>query len=157
MKYGFNLDNNTFDNESIKWNSNDTIFSSMYSKLGVHKEFNLQKEFYLKPRFIFSGSGGENIRGYPGYPIEQYIERLSSHAKIDTKHENEFYNSSLKLCKENIDLLKQLKSYNNSYEISSDFYAKGISRCHFGSEIVENFFGECVLNSTINRPWYKKN
>ena len=64
------MDNNTFDNGSIKWSSNDTIFSSIYSKLGVHKEFNLQKEFYLKPRFIFSGGAGENIRGYPGHPIE---------------------------------------------------------------------------------------
>ena len=156
MKYGFNLDNNIFDNASIKWSSNDTIFCSIYSKLGVHKEFNLQKEFYLKPRFIFSGGAGENIRGYPGYPIEQYIERLSSQAKINTKHENEFYNSSLKLCKENLDLLKKLKSYNNSYEISSDFYAKGISRCHFGSEIIENFLANVYLIQPLIDPDIKK-
>ena len=156
LKYGFNLDNNAFDNRSIKWSLNDTLFTSIYSKLGVHKVFNLQKEFYLKPRFIFSGSGGENIRGYPGLPIEQYIERISSQAKIITKHANEFYNSTLELCYKNLDILKKLKSYNNSYEITSDFYAKGISRSHFGSEIVENFLANVYLIQPLIDPDIKK-
>ena len=155
-KLGFNLDNNTFDNRSIKWSLNDTIFSSVYPKLGVHKVFNLQKEFYLKPRFIFSGSGGENIRGYPGYPLEQYIERISSQAKNITKHENEFYNSTLKLCYKNLDLLKYLRSYNNSFEISADFYAKSFSRSHFGSEIVENFLANVYLIQPLIDPDIKK-
>ena len=62
----------------------------------------------------------------------------------------------MKLCNENIVLLKKLKSYNNNYEISSDFYAKGISRCHFGSEIVENFLANVYLIQPLIDPDIKK-
>ena len=60
------------------------------------------------------------------------------------------------MCYKNLDILKKLKSYNNSYEITSDFYAKGISRSHFGSEIVENFLANVYLIQPLIDPDIKK-
>jgi len=80
-KYKFKLNNYSFDNDSTIWSKNDSLFSSIYSNLGFEKLFNLRDRFYNKPRFILTGFGGENIRGYPGYPIEQYLEDISFQGK----------------------------------------------------------------------------
>lgn len=72
-KFQFKLNNHTFDKKQTIWSIKDTLFSTMSSKLGFHKEFLWKGRFFENPRFCFSG-GGE-IRGYPGLPIEKYVQK----------------------------------------------------------------------------------
>ena len=155
-KFGFKFNIYHLDNQTTNFSLNDSLFSSMYPKLGIHKEFNLQKKFYKKPRFIISGSGGENIRGYPGYPIEVYFENILYQTKIIKNHENEFFNSTYWLCNRSIEYLKSLKKYNNNYEIAADFYEKGRSRSHFGTEVVEKFLSNVYLIQPLIDPDIKQ-
>ena len=70
-KYGFKLNNNNILNENgTNLSTKDSVFVSIYSKLGSHKEFYLKTRFYSKPIFSFSGFGGEAIRGYHHLPIK---------------------------------------------------------------------------------------
>ena len=155
-KFGFKLNDFYLDNKSTIWSTKDTLFCSMYSKLGFHKEFYLKDRFYNKPRFIFTGEGGENIRGYPGYPIKKYIEGISSQAKQIFGKEKIFYNSSMRLCKRSVDLLKSRRTFENSYEISSDFYSKGRTRNHYGKAVVEGFLSNIYLLQPLIDPDIKK-
>ena len=70
--YGFKLNNFHFDNNSIEWSLKDSLYDTFYSKLGFHKEFYFKKYFFNKPRFSFSGSGGESLRGTPNSPIQKF-------------------------------------------------------------------------------------
>jgi hypothetical protein len=138
-KIGFKLNNLKLNKNGTKLSTKDSIFLSIYTKLGFHKEFYLKTKFYSKPIFSFSGFGGEAIRGYHHLPIKKYIEEISSKAKRINGHREEFYNSSLKLCYRSIDLLKRNKVFNNDYEITADFYFKGRVRHHFGKAALESF------------------
>ena len=71
-KYQFKLNEKILDKNSIAWNMEDTLFGSMYAKLGFHKWFILHGRFFDKPRFAIQGNGGEMLRGYPGEPIGKY-------------------------------------------------------------------------------------
>jgi hypothetical protein len=96
------------DNRSTIWSTKDALFCSIYTKLGFHKEFYLKPEFYYNPRFVFTGNGGENLRGYPGYPIEKYLDSISSQGAQITKYKDIFYNSPMKICNRSLTFLKKL-------------------------------------------------
>ena len=138
-KFGFKLNNLILNKNGTKLSTKDSIFLSIYTKLGFHKQFYLNTKFYSEPIFIFSGYGGEAIRGSHHLPIKKYIEEISSKAKIINGHIEEFYNSSLKLCYRSMALLKKYKKYNNDYEVTADFYYRGIIRHHFGKAVLESF------------------
>ena len=144
-KFGFKLNKNKLDNNATIWSTNDTLICSMYPKLGFHKEFYLKNKFYNKPRFIITGHGGENIRGYPGIPINKFIKGLSSLGNRIKGHESEFYNSSIRLCNRSLNLLLKDKIYNNDYELSAALYLKGRTRNHFGKTSVEGFLANIYL------------
>ena len=133
-KLGFKLNNRILDRNCTPWSLKDTLFCTFYSKLGFHKEFYWKKEFLNKPRFIFTG-GGE-IRGYPGLPINKYIEAISSQGK---NLGIEFYSSMKRICDRSVILLKKENIYNNDYKISSDFYHKGREINHDGKASLEGF------------------
>lgn len=133
-KYDFKLNNCILDRNSTPWSINDTLFCTFYSKLGFHKEFYWKNGFLNKPRFIFTG-GGE-IRGYPGLPINEYIDAISSQGK---HFGIEFYKASKRLCDRSVIMLKNEKVYNNDYKISSDFYHKGREINHDGKISFEGF------------------
>ena len=153
---GFKLNEKRLDNKSTLWSTQNTLFCSIYSKLGFHKEFYLKNQYFSKPRFSFTGNGGEIIRGKPGYDIKMYLEKISSQAKQIPDYEKEFYNSSMRLCNRSIDLLKKEKTYNNEYEVSSDFYFKGRARNHFGKSAIEGFLANIYLIQPLIDPDIKK-
>ena len=136
-KYGFKVNNFNLDNNYSKWGLKDTLFCTMYSKLGFHKEFYFKDKFYSKPRFSFTGHGGEGLRGTPGVPIKKYIKILSSNHVIGNI--NTFYNSSVNLFKRSVALLKKEREFNNDYEISYSLYTKTLERNHFGKQALEGF------------------
>ena len=150
--YNFKLNNYSLDNKSTKWNIKNTLFCTLYSKLGFHKEFYFKDRFFVKPRFIFHG-GGSSIRGYPGKPIQKYIEGISSENK---KLGKEFYSSSKRLCNRSISFLKKEKEYNNEYEISSYFYQQGHSANHDGKAALEGFIANTYLIQPLIDPDMKK-
>ena len=127
----------------------------MYSKLGLHKEFYLNKGFFNKPRISFTGGGGEFIRGSPAYPIEKYIDSLSFKEKGIIGHKKEFYLSSKRLCKRSVDLLKKEKKYNNDYEISSDLYAR-YHQNHFGKKAIEGYIANLYFIQPLIDPDLRK-
>ena len=153
-KFGFKLNNHIFDNENISLNVKDTIINTIYSKLGFHKEFYLKNKFFLKPRFSFTGMGGEALRGTPRLPIKQFIKSLSSRNILG--HSEEFYNSSKRLFNRSISILKKGKNYNNDYEISHDLYYKATGRNHFGKSALEGFISNFYLIQPLMDPEIKK-
>ena len=155
-KFGFKLNNLRLNKNSTKLSMKNSIFLSTYTKLGFHKEFYLKNEFYSKPIFSFTGNSGEIIRGIPCLPINKYIKIISSNGKEIRGHNEEFYNSSLRLCNRSLDLLKKKKTYNNDYEIAADFYVKGRQRNHFGKAALESFLAN-IYTSSFNWSRYKTN
>ena len=132
----------------------NTLFCTLYSKLGFHKEFYFKNGFFTKPKFTFTGSGGESLRGVPGIPIKQYIEQISSQ-KIPN-HDEEFYISSTRLLNRNVDLLKNNKHFNNDYEISSNLYSIAIGKNHFGKAALESFIANIYFIQPLMDPVLKK-
>ena len=155
-KFGFKLNNLQLDNNSIIWSTNDSLFCSTYTKLGFHKEFYWKDRFYKKPRFIFTGEGGEIIRGYPGYPIKKYLEGISSQARQIIGKEEMFYNSSMRLCKRSVELLKSKKTFETEYELSSFLYSNGRTRNHYGKAVVEGFLSNIYLLQPLIDPDIKR-
>ena len=154
IRYGFKLNNFNLDNNCINWTAKDSISSSLYTKLGIHKEFYLKNCFYKSPRFGFTGAGGEIIRGSPGYPINKYKKKISSAYKIKG-HEQELFESSMRICNRSVILLKKKKKYNNDYEISSDLYTQGRARNHFGKLALEGFLANIYSLQPLMDPEIK--
>lgn len=73
-RFSFKLNNSKLDDKGKLFNMKDSLFCSLYSKLGFHKEFYFQKKFFNKPRFRFTGAGGGILKGYPGKSIEKYMK-----------------------------------------------------------------------------------
>jgi hypothetical protein len=143
LKFGFKINNLILDNNGTKLSTKDSLFCSIYSKLGFHKEFYSPNKFFSKPKFLISGGGGEIIRGFPGFPIKTWI---NIHSKKG--YNKGFYNSFDRVCNRSIFLLKRTKTYYNDYEISADFYVKGRLRHHFGKQCLEKF----LVNSYLFQP-----
>lgn len=144
-KFGFKLNNYPIDKKGIKLSTRDSFFCSVYSKLGLTNWFRSPNKFLNKPRFSFSGFFGGNIKGYPGETIKEYTE------KISLGFNKKFFNSSIRLCNRSISLLKMKKTYNNEYEISTDFNLKGRAKHHFGKTALEVFLGnEYILSPLID-------
>ena len=145
FKLGFQLNNHPLDTNGTKFSIQESLYCSLYTKLGLSNGFRSPTKFSKRPIFSFSGFGGENIRGYPGETITEYIENISKgFNKI-------FYNSSIRLCQRSISLLTKKKTYYNDFEITTDFYLKGRTRHHFGKTAVEAFLGnEYILNPLID-------
>ena len=152
--YGLKLNNKNFENNDTIWNSKETLLGTLYTKLGFHKEFYFNKKFFNKPRFIFTGHGGEDLRGSPGYPIKNYIDRICSRNIFG--HKKEFDNSSKRLINRSLALLKQKKNYNNDYEISYDLYSRIVGRNHFGRSAVEAFLANIYSIQPLMDPDIKK-
>jgi hypothetical protein len=153
-KFGFKLNNFKLDNDVTKWNLKNTLFNTIYPKLGFHKEFYMKNIFYNKPRFSFTGSGGESLRGIPSVPIKTFLE-MTSLKKI-LGHQEEFYYSSEKIFNRSISFLKNEKTYNNDYEISYDIYSKSVGRNHFGKSALENFMTNIYILQPLMDPDIKK-
>ena len=144
-KFGFELNKLSFDNKSISLGIKHSILNTIYAKLGFHKQFYLKDKFFIKPRFTFTGGGGEVLRGKPRIPIKKYIQLLSF--RNITGHSEELFNSSKRLINRSISLLINQKKFNNEYEISYDLYCKTVVKNHFGKEALEGFLSN---NYNIN-------
>ena len=155
-KYGLKLNNVSFDPREIRFNINDSLICEYYTKLGFHKSLNLNNSFYINPRFSFTGGGGETIRGFPGVYIEEYIKFLLSDYKQIKGHEEEFYNSSIRLLKRSINLLKKEKKINNLFDIAPSFYIRGPAVNHFGKISLKFFLRNRYLFQPLMDPDLKK-
>ena len=155
LKFGFKLNNLTLDNNFTDLSAKDTIFCTLYTKLGFHKEFYLKNKFFNKPRYAFTGGGGEYIRGSPYCPINKFIEILSSKGNEIVGNGEKFYKSSKRICQKNVDILKKERKYNNDFEISSDFYS-GILKNHFGKLAVEGFLANLYFLQPLIDPDLRK-
>jgi hypothetical protein len=156
LKYGFKLNDFNLDNNLTNWTIKDSISSTLYSKLGSHKEFYIKKGFYNKPRFGFTGVGGEIIRGSHGLPIKKYIENISLKGSKIKGHEQEFYNSSIRLLNRSINLLENIKAYDNGFDISSALYYRGRGQSHFGKSAVEGFLANIYSLQPLIDPDIKQ-
>ena len=136
--FGFELNKLNLDKNYTKWSPKDTLFCSMYSKLGFHKEFYLERGFFTKPRFAFTGGGGDFIKGGPGYPIDKFIEMLSKGSKDIIGLKEEFYKSSIKVFQRSLTILKKEKKFHNDYEISS-LLNRRFNSNHFGKKALEGY------------------
>ena len=153
-KFGFKLNNFHLDNNFTQWSLKDSLFTTFYSKLGFHKQFHLKKYFFNKPRFSFSGSGGESLRGSPNVPIQEFIE-IDSLRDIKG-HKKEFFYSSEKIVNRSVFLLKKEKNFSNDFEISSNLYSKMIGKNHYGRGALEDFITNLYILQPLMDPDIKK-
>ena len=153
-KFGFKLNNFNLDKDITTLSMKETLYNTVYSKLGFHKEFYMNNKFYNKPRFSFVGSGGESLRGAPNVPIKNFINKLS--LKHIIGNEKEIYNSSKRCLYRSISLLKNQKKFNNDYEISYSLYSKTVGRNHFGKSALENFLINIYILQPLLDPDIKK-
>ena len=59
IKYGLKLNNFNLDENGTQLSVKDSLFCTIYSKLGFHKEFYLKSKFFSKPRFSLLQEGVE--------------------------------------------------------------------------------------------------
>ena len=154
-KYGFKLNYRNLDNRTILIKAKDSIINTIYTKLGFHKEFYLNNEFFIKPRFSFTGGCGEALRGYPHAPIQQFIKLISTR-KIKGGYFEVLYNSSKRLFNRSISILKEEKNFENDYEISNNLYSKIIGKNHFGKWAYEWFIFNIYIIQPLMDPDIKK-
>lgn len=150
-KFGFELNKFNLDKNYTKWSPKETLFCSMYTKLGIHKEFYLERGFLTKPRIAFTGGGGDFIKGGPAIPIQKFIEMLSSGSKGIIDHQVDFYNSSVRLCQRSLNLVKKGNTLFNEYEISSIFNQK-FNANHFGKKTVEGYMANLYFIQPLIDP-----
>ena len=150
-KFGLELNKLNLDKSYTKWSPKETLFCSMYTKLGSHKEFYLERGFFTKPRIAFTGGGGDFIKGGPGIPINKFIEILSKGGREIIDHQVEFYNSSIRLCQRSLTALKKENTLYNEYEISSIFNAK-FNQNHFGKKTVEGYMANLYFLQPLIDP-----
>ena len=154
LKYGFKLNNYKLDSKGILLGLKDTLFNTLYSKLGFHKEFYLFNKFHSKPLFTFTGYNGESLRGRPNKPINEFI-KSQSYNNIPN-HQEEFYNSSKRIIKRSVSFLKEKKSFKNDYEISSTLFDKSQSKNHYGKTAVEKFTCNIFTMNPLMDPDIKR-
>ena len=153
---GFELNKFQLDDNNTMFNIKDAIDCFLYSKLGFSKTSDFNNRFFTKPRFYFTGCGGEVIRGKPMAPIHKYIDAYLSKSKFFKQNSNELYNSLNKILNRSILLLTKNKKYYNDYEISADFYAKGCMRNHCSKVSVYDFLFNIYYICPLLDPDIKK-
>ena len=153
-KFGFKLNNFKLDNNFTKWSTKDTLSSTFYSKIGFHKEFYLHDKFYNKPRFTFTGSGGEFLRGAPLAPIKKFIKSISVGNILG--HEKEFLISSERLLNKSMNYFKNDKKDNDDYNIALLLYARSLGKYHFGKGALENFLSNVYTIQPLMDPDIRK-
>ena len=154
--YGFKLNAFKLDKKGAEFNTKDSIFCTIYSKMGFQKEFYIKKKFLNRPHFHFTGLGGGIIRGFPGNSLEKYIESLSSNSKNIKNHQKDFHDATLRLINRSVELLKQKKKYKNEYEISTDLYFNGRGRVHYGTAGYESFIANIFkISPLLDSQLYK--
>lgn len=152
LKYGFQLNSLELDSEGTQWSKNDSLFSSLFVKLGFHKQFYFIKKFFKSPRFSITGSGGETIRGYPGYDSDEYIKLKSNGGNKIKGYSEMLFNSSMRVFLRSLKFLKQTKIYNNNFRLCSDLVSKGCLSNHFGKGSVVNFMGNVYTLDPLLDP-----
>jgi hypothetical protein len=153
---GFELNKFQLDDNNTLFNIKDAVICSLYSKLGFSKSSGFNNRFFSKPRFYFTGCGGEVIRGYPGYPIGQYIDSINSRGKRINWNMYELSNSINIILQGSLKLLTKNKKYKNDYEITADLYAKGCMRNHCSKISVYNFLFNIYTFCPLLDPDIKK-
>ena len=138
-KLGFELNKFRLDDNNMMYNIKDALICSLYSKLGFSKISGFNNRFFIKPRFYFTGCGGEVIRGYPGYQIYQYIDIIASRSKNFMKYTFDLYHSLNSILNRSLELLTKNKKYSNDYQLTADLYAKGCIRNHCSKISTYNF------------------
>jgi len=127
----------------------------MYSKLGLNKEFYLKNKFLINPLFTLLGSGGEDLRGSPGYPVYEYLNHLSTRDIKDNKEK--LFNSSMYLLNRSVDYLKHEKIFNNDYEIANTLYSKIHGKKSHWQGFFRIIYSKYLFYSSINGSRNKKN
>ena len=155
-KLGFELNKFRLDDNNMMYNIKDALICSLYSKLGFSKISGFNNRFFIKPRFYFTGCGGEVIRGYPGYQIYQYIDIIASRSKNFMKYTFDLYHSLNSILNRSLELLTKNKKYSNDYQLTADLYAKGCIRNHCSKISTYNFLFNIYTFCPLLDPELKK-
>ena len=145
-KLGFRLNNYKYglNGLDIKWGFKNSLFCEFYTRLGFHKGLSWNNYFYQKPRFSFTGGGGENIRGCPCMDIKNYVNKLSKNSFKIKGYEKEFSDSLLRMLNRSIDFIKKKNTSKNEYELAYTLHTEFLCKNHYGKAALKSFL----------RNWY---
>ncbi len=152
-RFGFSLNNDdAIAQEADNYSYEDAFNISWYLKALFHKQFYFKTSRVKKPRYLFSGSGGELIVGHSGQfeneknYIRKAIRRLRSY------HASSYYNEPLveSMLSNGYEQIKEkFGHYGNRIAYSelltkTALYRETINRNHFGKAVAENYYANVL-------------
>ena len=138
-RFGFELNKKPFKNKIYKLDEIHTpLLLIFYSKLGFNKSLNIPITVSEEPVFVFSGRGGETIRGYPNKSADQYRLRYLVRFANKGKHVVNSTNNILKKSYEDIMAEFPYLTY-DSTDLPSKLYQEIRCRNLYGKAFLDEY------------------
>lgn len=154
--YGFELNNTKNQStEHIKYNFDEQVALSFYTKLGIHKQMFYKQTRRSNRRYMMGGAGGECIRGYWDYEFDGFEQKEFGRCGwLSKKSQRKVKNSIHKLlCSAQSQLGEKYGMDDlNSREMVDHFFTDIYSRNHFGKDAVENYLSNSFRLSPLLDP-----
>ncbi len=163
--FGFVLNNNNAIAQGADNYSYEDAFNiSWYLKALFHKQFYFKTSRSKKPKYLFSGLGGELIGGHFGSLVSEtnYIEKAIK--RLRQYHVSLYYNEYLveSMLLDGYANIKEKCGKYKDRKVCSELltttalYRETINRNHFGKIIVENYYGNAfslppLLDMELNK------
>ena len=113
------------------------ISNSVYSKLGVHKQFYFRYFYNIIPEYVFTGYGGECLRYHWKYSEDEFISLFSNKANKKSSFLSE---NTGKILKRTFSKLKEDPNLkNNPVGLPDVLFREVLCAIHFGRGSVENY------------------
>lgn len=157
-KYNFSLNNMAINDEgpyfSVK--SIDRLYNLI--KLGFHKIPFIPEKCFSSHKYLFTGEGGEGIRGYwKNNSYEKFLTtQLEQYRELNIPSKSELYPNILKFIKKQYqDLKNKYKLLNHKItesELTHILYKESRTRHHYGKTRVERYFANQITLSPLMDP-----
>lgn len=134
--YGFTLNKKLPVNRRAL-NLENMVSNSIYTKLGVHKQFYFRYFYNITPEYVFTGYGGECLRYHWKYSEEEFISLFSNKA---TKKSSSLSENTRKILTRTFSKLKEDPNLkNNPVGLPDVLFREVLCAIHFGRGSVENY------------------
>ena len=155
--FGFELNRN-INVETIQNTTRSMVNSSLYTKIGFHKELYFKRNIPIKMSYSFSGSGGEAMRAYDSHPLNEFIDRYSQREKNRFGADSNLLEGLSEICKKDIEALESIykkKEIADSVEFGALLYNETRVRHHYGKATLEDFLSNiCKVSPFLDSDFW---
>ncbi len=155
--FGFGLNNQTFSAEADNYSLEDALNISWYMQACFHKENHFHMFRYKKPKYSFSGFGGECVRDRVYWCKNEtfFIEKLINFGLQYRFDDIEKYRESIKTIFEKTfsEIRDKFKSFGRAsidpQNLANILWRETGNRSHFGKMTVENYYSNVFYLSPL--------